>query len=152
MVNASVFFKVFERVSRWSFRVSTPFSLICLILVTHFHKNASFRPNMLKCSNTKLTFGKQTKENFINRKAQYRRTCSFIYSLSCPLFLFRESRGSSPRRTRNSSRSIGISNSSAGSTPRRHQARSEMKSRHLVLGRTLGRIPVGVDCSLKDLQ
>jgi len=67
-------------------------------------------------------------------------------------FSFYESRGgSSPRRTRNTSRSIGISNSSAGSTPRRYQARSEMQSLHLVLGRTLGRFPVGVDCSLKDL-
>jgi len=46
----SVFLKVFERVSRWSFRVSTPFSFLCLILLTHFHKNASFRPNMLNYS------------------------------------------------------------------------------------------------------
>ena len=33
----SVFFKVFERVSWWSLRVSTPFSLLCLILLTDFH-------------------------------------------------------------------------------------------------------------------
>jgi len=45
--SSSVFFKIFKRVSWWSFRVSTPFSLLCLILLTHFHKNASFRPNML---------------------------------------------------------------------------------------------------------
>ena len=32
-----VFFNVFEMVSWWSFRVSTPFSLLCLILLTHFH-------------------------------------------------------------------------------------------------------------------
>ena len=43
----SDFFKVFKRVSWWSFRVSTPFSLLYLILLTDFHKNASFRPNML---------------------------------------------------------------------------------------------------------
>jgi len=41
------FFKVFKKVSRWSFRVTTPFSLLCLILTTHFQKNASFRPDML---------------------------------------------------------------------------------------------------------
>jgi len=31
----------------WSFRVSTPFSLLCLILLNDFHKNASVRPNTL---------------------------------------------------------------------------------------------------------
>ena len=36
----AVFFKVFKR-------LSIPFSLLCLILLTDFHKNASFRPNML---------------------------------------------------------------------------------------------------------
>ena len=134
----------------WSFRVSTPFSLLCLILLTDFHKNASFRPNMLKCLNTTFTFRKQTKDNFINRKVQCRCTCSFIYSFSCPLFLFRES-GSSHTRTRNSPRSTAISDSSAGSTPIRHQARLEMQSLHLVLKRMLDHFPVGVDYSLKDL-
>jgi len=32
------FFEVFERVSWWSYRVSIPFSLLCLILLTDFHK------------------------------------------------------------------------------------------------------------------
>jgi len=42
-------------------------------------------------------------------------------------FSFRESRGGShPRRTRDSLRSTAISDSSAGSTPRLDQARSEM--------------------------
>ena len=27
--------------------MSTPFSLLCLILITHFHKKASFYPDML---------------------------------------------------------------------------------------------------------
>jgi len=48
VISSPLFFKVFKRVSWWSFRVSTPFSLLCLILMTHFHKNVSFRPDMLK--------------------------------------------------------------------------------------------------------
>ena len=64
------FFKVFERVLWWSFRVSTPFSLLRLILLTDFHKNASFRPNVLNYLNATFIFGKQTKDNFINRKFQ----------------------------------------------------------------------------------
>ena len=54
--------------------MSAPFSLLCLILLTDFHKNARFRPNMLNYLNTTLTFGKQTKDNFINRKVQCRPT------------------------------------------------------------------------------
>jgi len=59
---------------------------------------------------------------------------SFIFSTAFPL----------GRRARNASRSTAISDSSAGPTPKRGQARSEMQSRHLVLGRTLGRFPVGL--------
>jgi len=51
--------------------------------LTHFHKNASFHPNMLYYLNTTFAFGKQTKDNFINRKIQCRPTHSFIYSFSC---------------------------------------------------------------------
>jgi len=122
------FFKVFERVSLWSFRVSTPFSLLCLILLTYFHKNTSFRPNMPNYLNTTFTFGKQTKDNFINRKVQCRSTHSFTHSFahSRACFFFGESHGgSSPRRTRNISRSTAISDSSARPTSRRYQARSE---------------------------
>jgi len=86
------FFKVFKRVSWWSFRVSAQFSLLCLILINHIHKNESFRPDTLNCLNTTFAFGKQTKENFINR--------------------------SSPKRTRHTLRSTAISNSSAGSAVR----------------------------------
>jgi len=125
----------------------------CLILITHFHKNASFRPDMLTYLNKSFTFGKQTKDNFINRKVQCRRTThSFTHFRA--RFSFGESREcSSPRRTRNTSRSTAISDSSAGSTPRRYQANLEMESLHLVLARTLGRFPVGVDidCSLNGL-
>jgi len=64
----SVFFIVFKGVSWWSISVSTPFSLLRLILLTGFHRNASFRPNMLNYFNTTFTFGKQSKVNFINRK------------------------------------------------------------------------------------
>ena len=60
--------------------------------------------------------------------------------------------GSITRKTRNTSRSTAISDSSVALTPRRDQARSEMQSRHLVFGRPLGRFPVGVDCSSKDLS
>ena len=88
-----VLFKVFERASWWSFRVSTPFSSLCLILLTHFHESASFRPNMLDRLNTTFTFGKQTKDKFINRKVQCRPSHSFIFSFSCPLFLSGETRG-----------------------------------------------------------
>ena len=56
--------------SWWNLKVSTPFSLLCLILLSDFHKNASFRPNMLNYLNTIFTFGKQTEDNFINRKFQ----------------------------------------------------------------------------------
>ena len=66
-VTTSVLFKVFKRVSWRSFRVSAQFSLLCLILLNHIHKNTSFRPNILNCLNTTFTFGKQTKDNFINR-------------------------------------------------------------------------------------
>jgi len=87
----SVFFKVFERVSRWSLRVSTPFSLLCLILLTDFHKNSSFPPNMLNYLNTTFTFGKQIKDNFINRKVEYRPTYSFTHFRAS--FSYGESRG-----------------------------------------------------------
>jgi len=81
---------------------------------------------MLNCLNTTFTFGKQTEDTFINRNFHCRPTYSFIHSFSCPLFLG-ESRGrSSPRRTRNTSLSTAISDSSVHSTPRRDQARSEM--------------------------
>jgi len=86
------FLKVFQRVSWWSFRVSTLFSLLCLIL--DFHKNASFPENMLNYLNTTFTVGKQTKDNLINRKFQYRPTYSFTHF--CAHFLLRESRGQQP--------------------------------------------------------
>jgi len=71
--------------------VSTRFSFLCLIL--DFHKNASFHRNMLGYLNTTFTFGKQTKDNFINRKVQCRcrGMYSFIYSFSCPFFPWGES-------------------------------------------------------------
>ena len=101
-----------------SFRVSTPFSLLCLILLTDFHKNASFRPNILNYLNTTFAFGKQTNDNFINRKFQFRLAYSCTHFHAS--FTFGESRGgSSPRMTRNTSRSREISDNSAGSTPRR---------------------------------
>jgi len=40
---------------------------------------------MLNYLNTTFTFGKQTKDSFINRKFQCRPTYSFIHSFSCPL-------------------------------------------------------------------
>ena len=45
------------------------------------------------------------------------------------------------------SRSTAISDSSTASTPRRDQARSEMQSLHLVLGRPLGLFPAGLPTS-----
>jgi len=50
--------------------------------------------------------------------------------------------GSIHRSTWNTSWSTAISDSSAGSTPRRDQARPEMQSRHVGLRRHLGRFPV----------
>jgi len=91
------FFKVFKRVSWWSFRVSTPFSLLLLILLTDFRKNASFRQNVLNYYlNTTFTFGKRTEDNFINRKVRCRPTYAFIHSCSCPLFLYGEPPGQQP--------------------------------------------------------
>jgi len=121
-----VFFKVFQRVSWWSFRVSTPFSFLCLIFLTDFRKKASFHPTGLNHLNTTFTFGKQTKDTFINRNSQCRPTYSFIHLFSCPIFLGKSRGGSSTRRTRNTSRSRAISGSSACSTPRWYQARLEM--------------------------
>ena len=71
------FFKVFEKVSWWSFRVSTPFSLRCLVLLNYIHKNANFRLSMLNYLNTTFTLGKQNEDDFINRKVQRRPTYSF---------------------------------------------------------------------------
>jgi len=43
------------------------------MLLTDFHKNVGFRPSMLNYLNTTtFTFGKKTKDNFINRKVQCR--------------------------------------------------------------------------------
>ena len=76
--------------------VSTLFLFLCPILLSDFHKNASFRPNMLNYLNTTSTFGKQTKDNFINRKVQCMLTSSFIHSFAWPLS-FGESRGAAAR-------------------------------------------------------
>ena len=51
---------------------------------------------MLNYLNTTSTFGKQTKDNFINRKFQCRPTYSLIHSFSCSLCLWGESRGPQP--------------------------------------------------------
>jgi len=80
---------------------------------------------MLNYLNSTFTFGNQTRDNFINSKVQIcRRTYSFTHFR--PRFSFGESGGSSPRRTRYTTRSTAISDSSSGSTPRREQAKSEM--------------------------
>ena len=82
-------FKVFERVWWWSFRVSTPFSLLCLVLLTDFHKHASFRSNILNYLTMTFTLGKQTKDNVINRKFQcwpaHSLNHSFIFIPGFPL-------------------------------------------------------------------
>ena len=92
-------------------------------ILTDFHKNASFPSNMLNYFNMTFTFGKQIKNNFINRKVECRSTYSFTYFRA--RFSYGESRGgSSLRMTGNTSRSTALSDSSAGSTPRRDQARS----------------------------
>jgi len=75
------FFKVFERVSWWSFRVSTPFSLLCLILLTHFHESASFRPSMLNRLNTTFTFGKQTNKRQFHKQEGSMWACTLIHLL-----------------------------------------------------------------------
>jgi len=86
----SVFFKLFRRVLRWSFRVSTRFSLLCLILLTDFHKTASFNtPNYL---NTTFTFGKKIK-TILWIESFSVHIHSFIHSFPCPLFLWGGSRG-----------------------------------------------------------
>ena len=72
--------------------MSIPFSLLFLILGIDFHKNASFRPNMLNHLNTTFTFSKQSKDNFIKRKFQYKPAYSFIHYF-CARFFSGESRG-----------------------------------------------------------
>jgi len=85
----------------------------------------------------------------------FRWTCAFLktwvlsgfsfHSFYYTRFSSREaSRGSSPSRTQNTWRFSANSNVLAGSTPRRGQARSEMWSCHFVLGRPLGRFPMGL--------
>ena len=114
----------FSRLSWWCYRVSNHFPIYVWYTELIFTKNASVRPNMLSYLNTILTFGKQTKDNFINRKFQCRATYSFTHFRA--RFSFGEScRGSSRRRPRNASQSAAISDSSADSTPRRDQARLE---------------------------
>jgi len=87
---------------------------------------------------------------FIYLWAQYDRCFEknllLIPSFSNPLFPWAGSWDSSPRRTRNTctSQFSAISDISAGSAPRQCHARSEMLSRHLIIGRPLGRFPVGV--------
>jgi len=136
-------------VSWWKFRVSIPFSLLCLILFTHFYKNASFQPNMRNYLNTTFTFGKQINDKFINRKVQCRPQHQFIFSFLCPIFLWGESRGQNSRRTRNTPRSTAISDSSAGSGP------SKVGDVVTPPGpwTNFGPLSRGcsVDCSLKDL-
>jgi len=68
-------------------------------------------PNILNYLNTTFNFGKQTGDNFINRKVQYKPIYSFIHSFSC--LLLGESRGQqNPRMIRNTSRSTAISDGS----------------------------------------
>jgi len=83
-------------------------------------------PSKYAYSNRTFTFGKQTTDNFIYKKVQWRSTHSFIFSFSCRFFFGESREGSSRRGTWNTSRSTAISDSSAGSTPRRDQTRSEM--------------------------
>ena len=107
-INRTSVFKVFERVSWWSFRVSTPFSLLFLILLTDFHKNSSFRPNMLNYLNTTCTFGKHI--SWIEMFNVDLHTHSFTQFRAH--FSFGESRvDNRSRRTRNTSRSTAISTS-----------------------------------------
>jgi len=51
---------------------------------------------MLNYLDTTFTFGKQSKDNFINRKFQFRPAYSFIHWFLCQLYLWRESRGQQP--------------------------------------------------------
>jgi len=51
---------------------------------------------MLNYLNMTVTFGKQTKDTYINRKVHCRPTHSIIYSFSCTLFLYGESRRQQP--------------------------------------------------------
>ena len=50
--------------------MSTPFPLLCLIIFTKFHNHLI----------SSVTFGKKSKDNFINRKVLLKSTYSFIHS------------------------------------------------------------------------
>jgi len=71
-------------------------SAVCLILLTDFHKNASFRPGMLNYLNTTFTFGKQT-DNFINRKVQCRPYILIHSLILVPAFLLWRVAGAAAR-------------------------------------------------------
>jgi len=66
--------------------VSKISSLLCLILLANFHKNASFCPNVLNYLSKTFTFGKQPNDNFGYRKVQCRPTYSFTHI--CARFSF----------------------------------------------------------------
>jgi len=132
--------------------VSTPFSLLCLILFTDFHKNASFRPKMLNYLKTTFTFGKQTKDKFVNGKVQCKPTILIHSLIFVPVFSLGRVAGAAALRgpeIHHHQQKFQIV--LLASTPGRDQARSEMSSRNLDLGQTPVRFPVGVDCSPKDL-
>jgi len=57
-----------------------------------YSQKRKFRPNVLNYLNATFTFGKLTKDNFINRKVQCRPIYSLIHLFSCPLFLWEGSR------------------------------------------------------------
>jgi len=96
------------------------------MLLNDFHKNASFHPDMRNYWNTTFTFGKETKDNFINRKVQCRPHIHSLILMSA-FRLWRvagaAAHGGSEIRQ---DQQHAISDSSAVSTPRRDQARSEM--------------------------
>jgi len=124
----SVFLRILKGCRGGALGCQHHFPFYIRYVLTDFHKNASFRPNMLNYLNKTFTFGKQTKDNFINTVESCNvglHPQSFTHFRAH--FPFGVSRGgSSPRRTRNTSRSTAISHSSAGSTSRPDQARSKM--------------------------
>ena len=77
-VQPSVFFKVLKGCRGGALGCQHHFHFYA-ILLTHFHKHASFRPNMFPYLNTTFTFAKQTIDNFTNVKFQYRPAYSFIH-------------------------------------------------------------------------
>ena len=130
--------------------MSMSFCLLCLILLNHIHKNASFHPKIFNYLNTTFTFGKHTKDNIVNRKGQCRLAYSFIHFRARRSF--GESRGAEalggPEIPQDQQQFQIVL-----LAPHQHGTKQGRRCSHATwsVDDHLGRLPIDVDCILKDL-